>query len=57
MTEKLMLATLISDWFSVAGYSERENVNTFYLQHIVTYFFSKQMVFNFRANQYGQLGS
>jgi hypothetical protein len=38
MTEKLMLAAIISDWFSIAGDSERDDVNTFYLQYVATYF-------------------
>ena len=38
MTKKLMLAAVISDWFSVAGDSERKDVNTFYFQYIITYF-------------------
>lgn len=38
MTDKLLLAAVISDWFSIAGNSERAEVNTFYLQYIITYF-------------------
>ena len=42
MTEKLMLAAVISDWFSIAGDSEKADVNTFYLQYIITYFLANK---------------
>ena len=35
---KLLLAAVISDWFSVAGKSDRQDVHIFYLQYIATYF-------------------
>jgi len=38
MTKKLMLALIISDWFSIAGDADRADVNTFYTQYVVTYF-------------------
>lgn len=38
MTKKLMIAAVISNWFSVAGKSERADVNAFYFQYIITYF-------------------
>ena len=41
-TEKLMLAAVISDWFSVAGDADRPDVNTFYLQYIITYFLANK---------------
>jgi len=38
MTKKLMLAAIISNWLSVAGQSERADVNKFYFQYIISYF-------------------
>lgn len=37
-TPKYMAAAIISNWFSVAGDSDRPDVNTFYFQYIFTYF-------------------
>ena len=37
-TPKLMAAAIVSNWFSVAGDSDRPDVNTFYFQYILTYF-------------------
>ena len=42
MTKKLMLAAIISNWFSVAGKSDRADVNTFYFQYIMTYFLANK---------------
>jgi len=42
MTKKIMMAAVISDWFSVTGDSERADVNTFYLQYIITYFLANK---------------
>ena len=42
MTKKLMLAAVISDWFSIAGDDDREDVNTFYMQYIITYFLANK---------------
>ena len=42
MTKKLMLAAIISNWFSVAGKSDRADVNTFYFQYIITYFLANK---------------
>jgi len=42
MTEKFVLASIISNWFSIAGDSERADVNTFYLQYIITYFLANK---------------
>ena len=35
---KYLIAAVISNWFSVAGDSNRADVNTFYFQYILTYF-------------------
>ncbi len=36
------MAAVISDWFSIAGDSDRADVNTFYLQYIITYFLANK---------------
>lgn len=41
-TPKFVAAAVISNWWSVAGDSDRADVNTFYFQYIFTYFLPKK---------------
>jgi len=41
-TSKFVAAAVISNWWSVAGDSDRADVNTFYFQYIFTYFLQKK---------------